>query len=134
MNGDILTDLSFGDFYQSHVEKNCLFTISSHRREQLIDYGVLEMNNSNNLIGFIEKPRNNYEVSMGIYMVNRQVLDFIPENTPYGFDSLMHDLLKAKHEVFVQCYDGHWLDIGRPDDYMQAIEQFDSMKAKFIND
>jgi NDP-sugar pyrophosphorylase family protein len=134
MNGDILTDLSFGDFYQSHVDKNSLFTISSHKREQLIDYGVLEMNNSNNLIGFIEKPRTNYEVSMGIYMVNRQVLDFIPENTPYGFDSLMLDLLKAKHDVAVQSYKGHWLDIGRPDDYMQAIEQFDSMKAKFIHD
>jgi NDP-sugar pyrophosphorylase family protein len=133
MNGDILTDLSFGDFYQSHVDKNSLFTISSHKREQLIDYGVLEMNN-NNLIGFIEKPRTNYEVSMGIYMVNRQVLDFIPKNTPYGFDSLMLDLLKAKHFVAVQSFEGHWLDIGRPDDYMQAIEQFDSMKAKFIHD
>jgi NDP-mannose synthase len=134
MNGDILTDLSFSNFYQTHVDKKCLFTISSHKREQLIDYGVLEMNDSNNLTGFVEKPRSDYEVSMGIYMVNRQVLDFIPDNTPYGFDSLMLDLLKAKHDVAVQSYDGQWLDIGRPDDYMQAIEQFESMKAKFIND
>jgi NDP-sugar pyrophosphorylase family protein len=134
MNGDILTDLSFGDFYRKHVDDKRLFTISSHKREQLIDYGVLEMDDSNNLIGFVEKPRTNYEVSMGIYMVNRKIIEFIPENIPYGFDSLMLDLLNAKYDVAVQSYDGHWLDIGRPDDYMEAIEQFDSMKDHFIND
>ena len=133
MNGDILTDLSFGDFYNEHVSGEKLFTISSHKRQQLIDYGVLELNDQNDLIGFTEKPRTEYEVSMGIYMVSRKVLKFIPEGSPYGFDSLMLDLLKEKHKVAVKSYSGHWLDIGRPDDYMEAIEQFDSMKEKFIN-
>jgi len=133
MNGDILTDLSFGDFYNEHVKDKRIFTISSHKRQQLIDYGVLELNEKNDLIGFIEKPRTNYEVSMGIYMVSRDVLNFIPEEEAYGFDLLMLDLLKEKHKVAVKSYSGHWLDIGRPDDYMEAIEQFDSMKEKFIN-
>lgn len=133
MNGDILTDLDFGAFYSGHVSDNRLFTISSHQREQRIDYGVLEIDKHNNLIGFHEKPKTNYQVSMGIYMVSREILHFIPEHTPYGFDNLMLDLLAAKHSVAVKRYCGYWLDIGRPDDYMQAIEQFENLKGNFID-
>jgi NDP-mannose synthase len=133
MNGDILTDLSFCAFYEQHVSANRLFTISSHRREHLIDYGVLEINQHENLIGFREKPKTTYEVSMGIYMLSCDVLRFIPDGIPYGFDNLMLDLLKTKHPVTAKSYDGYWLDIGRPDDYMQAIEQFESMRSKFID-
>lgn len=133
MNGDILTDLSFSDFYDEHVNEKQLFTISSYKRQQLIDYGVLMLNEQKNLLGFTEKPKTVHEVSMGIYMVSRKILKFIPDGTPYGFDSLMLDLLNGKCNVSVKNYDGYWLDIGRPDDYMQAIEQFDSMKEKFIN-
>ena len=40
-------------------------------------------------------------VSMGIYMLSRDVLPFITEGIPYGFDSLMRDLLKIKGSVNV---------------------------------
>lgn len=133
MNGDILTDLNFGNFHDRHVSDNRLFTISSYRREQCIDYGVLETDGHENLLGFREKPRNSYEVSMGIYMVSREVLRYIPAGAPYGFDNLMLDLLKAKQPVAVRNYDGYWLDIGRPDDYMQAIEQFESLRGRFLD-
>jgi len=134
MNGDILTDLNFGTFYQQHVADNCLFTISAHLREQIIDYGVLETDTLDKLIGFLEKPKDQYQVSMGIYMVSREILSFIADGAPYGFDSLMLDLLEAKRQVNVKKYNGYWLDIGRPDDYIQAIEQFESMKGIFIHD
>ena len=42
MNGDILTDLDFATFHDAHVASGRIFTISSHLREQLVDYGVLE--------------------------------------------------------------------------------------------
>ncbi len=134
MNGDILTDLDFAGFYNQHVTGNKLFTISSHRRHEMIDYGVLETDSSQHLVGFREKPRTEYQVSMGIYMVSRAALDFIPGQQAYGFDSLMLDLIKAEQKVDVQSFGGYWLDIGRPDDYIQAIEQFEAMKSKFISD
>lgn len=134
MNGDILTDLNYGEFYQQHILDKSLFTISAYLREQLIDYGVLETDALDRLIGFHEKPRDQYQVSMGIYMVSREILPFIADDSPYGFDSLMLDLLKAKRNVHVKKYNGYWLDIGRPDDYMQAIEQFDNNKGLFIHD
>ena len=134
MNGDILTDIDFAAFYQQHVENNCLFTISAQMREHIVDYGVLNTNALGMLVGFQEKPKNKYMVSMGIYMVNREILKFIPDNVPYGFDSLMLDLLEDKRLIKVQNYGGYWLDIGRPDDYIQAIDQFESMKSIFIHD
>lgn len=132
MNGDILTDLSFSDFYEEHVSRNNIFTISSHVREQKIDYGVLETDASGHLSKFTEKPRSQYLVSMGVYMASRRVMDFIPEDKSYGFDNLMLDLLAAGKPAAVRKFDGYWLDIGRPDDYMQAIEEFESMRTRFV--
>ncbi|MDB5526954.1 MAG: Nucleotidyl transferase [Devosia sp.] len=133
MNGDILTDLDFGAFHDEHVAKASLFTISAHRREQRIDYGVLESNGEGELVAFREKPRTQYEVSMGVYMASRAILDFIPPEQAYGFDNLMLDLIAAGRKVAVRNYPGYWLDIGRPDDYAEAIEQFDAMQSKFLD-
>ena len=134
MNGDVLTDLNYSEFYLEHTVNDELFTISSHLREQRIDYGVLETDDKGKLHGFLEKPTKRYEVSMGIYMVSRDVLSYLPDAMPYGFDNLMLALLNEQKTVNVKIFDGYWLDIGRPDDYMQAIEEFDVMKDKFIND
>ena len=95
MNGDILTDLNYSDFYESHVSTNNIFTISAHSREQKVDYGVLEMDENNHLTGFMEKPSAEYLVSMGVYMASRGIMDFIPKGKSYGFDNLMLDLLAA---------------------------------------
>lgn len=131
MNGDILTDLDFSVFYREHANNNAIFSISSRERLQKVDYGVLEIDGSARLIGFIEKPVNSYMVSMGIYMANRRILDFIPQSA-YGFDSLMLNLIANDECVLVKPHHGYWLDIGRPDDYMQAIEEFDELKHKLI--
>jgi NDP-sugar pyrophosphorylase family protein len=131
MNGDILTDLPFGNFFDSHVNNGSAFTICSHERVEKIDYGVLDTDNGK-LTGFREKPVSTYEVSMGIYMVSRQATDKIPANVPYGFDQLMLQLLKEQLPVRVEKYAGLWLDIGRPDDYLEAIEKFDQLKEKIL--
>lgn len=132
MNGDILTDLNFREFYDFHERSHNLFTISSHTRVIKTEYGVLELTNDNQLSGFKEKPVIPYTVSMGIYMVERGVVQHIPEENAYGFDHLMIDLIKKGKRVSVKNYEGYWLDIGRPDDYMQAIEEFDKMEKIFL--
>lgn len=134
MNGDILTDLSFSEFYAEHVRKQNIFTISSHVREQRIDYGVLETDADGYLSGFKEKPKSHHLVSMGVYMASRRIMDFIPEGQSYGFDNLMIDLIAAGKPAAVRKFDGYWLDIGRPDDYMQAIEEFENMKSRFLSE
>lgn len=132
MNGDVLTDLNFSLFYEEHTSGNELFSISSYARRQKIDYGVLEKNTKNYLEYFNEKPNQKYEVSMGIYMISRKILDYIPSDTSYGFDQLMLDLIHDKRMVKINLFSGYWLDIGRPDDYMKAIDEFDQMRSKFL--
>lgn len=134
MNGDILTDLDYGLFYDNHVKNKSLFTISASRREQVNLYGVLEQNTKGELINFIEKPKHSFLVSMGIYMLNKEVLSFIPKNESFGFDTLMLKFLELKKAVQIKEFNGHWLDIGRPDDYMQAIEEFEQMKSIFLHE
>lgn len=131
MNGDILTDLDFGSFYADHVVKKNIFTISAYQRGVKSEFGVLDLD-GNTLIGFKEKPVIHFDVSMGIYMASKAVIDFIPKDTFYGFDHLMLDLMKAGRKPKVKKFSGYWLDIGRPDDYVQAIEEFETLKGRFL--
>jgi len=132
MNGDILTDLNFADFYENHVTQNNIFTISAYQREVKSEFGVLEVNPDNTLVGFQEKPVSLYDVSMGIYMVSKKAVDYIPKDTFYGFDHLMLDLMKNKEKPKVHKFNGYWLDIGRPDDYNIAISMFENNAQQFL--
>ena len=129
MNGDVLTDLDLEKFFQDHVISNNLFTISSYEREQIVDFGVLE-SKQNILCGFREKPVLNYTVSMGVYMLNKEVIKYIPQGIPYGFDNLMVDLINKEIEVKIIPHHGYWLDIGRPDDYEKAIHDVENNTIK----
>jgi NDP-mannose synthase len=129
MNGDVLCDLDFRAFLDRHVAADRLFTIAACAREQLIDYGVLQCNEANRLVGFSEKPRSQYLVSMGVYCASRRVLNWIPEGQPFGFDQLMLKLIAAGETVEVERHRGYWLDIGRPEDYQSAIEQWPTLRT-----
>ena len=132
MNGDILTDLDYNDFYEFHVNNNNIFTISAYQREIKSEFGVLKIDNNNTLIDFEEKPIQRYDVSMGVYMVSKRVLQDIPQDAFYGFDHLMADLIKNKQKPKIKKFSGYWLDIGRPDDYKQAIDEFEKLKEWFL--
>jgi NDP-sugar pyrophosphorylase family protein len=105
-----------------------LFTIASARRRHQIDYGVLKINKSKLLYDFKEKPIIDYDVSMGIYMINKKILSYIPENTAYGFDNLMVDLTRKSVPINIEHHKGFWLDIGRPEDYSRAVVEFEKNK------
>jgi NDP-mannose synthase len=132
MNGDVLTDLDLSGFLERHVGCGRLFTIAAARRWQQIDYGVLQIDSAQRLTEFSEKPLTEYLVSMGIYAVNRKILQFVPPDSKYGFDDLMKDLLRKDEPVDVEPYEGYWLDIGRPDDYMRAVDEFEQRKQQFL--
>ena len=122
MNGDVLSDINFSTLMQKHQNSKNIFTISSYKRKQKSNYGVLEIGENKSLIGFKEKPVVEYDVSMGIYIANKRILDYIPYNQSYGFDQLMLDLIADNNPAKVIRHNGYWLDIGRPDDYAKACE------------
>lgn len=132
MNGDVLTDLNYTELYNDHISSGNIFTISSYEREEAIEYGILESDSENNLCGFKEKPKYKYSVSMGVYVANKAILNVIPENQFYGFDHLMLELLKKNNPARIRKFNGYWMDIGRPSDYMQAIEEFQTMNGNLL--
>jgi NDP-sugar pyrophosphorylase family protein len=132
MNGDVLTDLDLRALYERHVAEDRLFTIAATHRVHTIDYGVLETSHTNVLTGFSEKPMMRYMVCMGVNVASRAILSKIPPQRKYGLDDLLLDLLRCGERVQVEPYDGYWLDIGRPEDYIQASEQFEQNKDLFM--
>lgn len=134
MNGDVLTDLDMSGLYEEHVRKSCLFTIAAAERTHIVDYGVLHADRESQLTAFQEKPRFEYLVSMGIYILNRAVLDYIPSGQKFGFDNLMLDMLARHKPVYVKRCSTYWLDIGRVDDYLRAIEDFENRRHQLLPD
>jgi NDP-mannose synthase len=130
MNGDIITDLNYSSFFEEHVKNTSIFTISSFERDEQVDYGVLSSENGL-LTKLSEKPLIKYEVSMGVYMLSRDVLRYIPEEE-FGFDQLMYALLDDKKKVHVKKHNQYWLDIGRPSDYQIAINDYESKIKKYL--
>jgi len=132
MNGDLLTDLSYGELFRNHVRHGHPATLAIHRREVRIDYGTLESGEDGRLLSYTEKPRLHYQVSMGIYVLSRSVLDVVPEDRPFDFPDLVDALLRDGRRVQCYPYNGYWLDIGRPEDYAIALEDFDRMKDRLL--
>jgi NDP-mannose synthase len=131
INADVLSDLDLSRFLDEHIASGAIFTIGATSRDQILDYGVLGVEGER-LVDFREKPKLSQLVSMGIYAVNRRVLDYIPPNGPFGFDQLMLKLIETGEPVRVKRHDGYWLDIGRPDDYERATIEFEKDRKRFL--
>lgn len=128
MNGDLLTDIDFAGLYDYHVQSGCELTVATYQRDSVIDFGVIDIDrDTHRAIGFREKPTYHFDVSTGVYVYSRSVLDRVPDGRAYGFDSLMLDMLRDGAPVNIYEHPGYWLDIGRPDDYEQANRDWEKV-------
>ena len=133
INGDILTDLDFAELLSSHKKSGALLTVATRLRKDVIDYGVLHADGNGRITSFEEKPTVEHRVSMGVYVFSRSILEFIPENLPFGFDQLILSLLDAGKSVVSFDYQGFWMDIGRIEDYEKANREAEKICA-LLND
>ena len=129
MNGDILTDIDYAAFYNQHIAQGQNMTIAYTKQERRSEFGVLQIE-GDQLVGFEEKPIMHTMVSMGIYMLNRQILSSIPPDQHFGFDQLIVKLLETKEYPAAYFHPGVWLDIGRAQDYDEADRLFQSMELQ----
>jgi NDP-sugar pyrophosphorylase family protein len=131
MNGDLLTTLNFKELYDYHIKNQNDLTISLYKKEIKIDLGVIETD-KDKFLNYIEKPIYNFEVSMGIYVINRSLINLIPKNEKYDLPDLVIKANNMKKKI--GCFRGnyYWLDIGRVDDYEKANEMFESNKKDFL--
>lgn len=130
MNGDILCDLNYKELFNHHISKNNEATVSIYQRSTKIDFGIIGYGENGIINNFIEKPVYDFNVSMGIYIVSRKVINQLNNGEPYGFDNLMIDGIKKGKRYGVKKFDGFWIDIGRTDDYEYCNENFQEIKDK----
>lgn len=132
VNGDTLTLLNFSEFIRFHHESGALASIAMSKRKVNIDLGVLVLNGDHTVVGYIEKPSYEYQVSMGIYMFSPEVKRFIPRGAYLDFPNLVLNMLEAGERVVGYPFDGYWKDLGRPDDYHEAVADFERMRTAFL--
>jgi NDP-sugar pyrophosphorylase family protein len=124
MNGDVLTELHYCDLLRHHQEAGSILTIAVRQRTIKIDYGVLHLHTDehrNQVYEYDEKPEMTSTVSMGIYVLEPEALEYIPPEGSFDFPDLAKALLRAGEPVEAYSYDGLWFDIGQHDDYEQAV-------------
>lgn len=133
-NGDVLTTLNLRDMLSFHCRTGAIATIATNLRQVKLDLGVVEFNSSYLLSGYHEKPTYELFVSMGIYIFEPRILDFIAYNAYLDFPDLVRKLIKANEKVYCYHFDGYWQDLGRPDDYQRAIADFDMLRPQILGE
>jgi NDP-sugar pyrophosphorylase family protein len=89
-----------------------------------IDFGVVQLNKNYYINRYIEKTIYDYGANVGIYVFEPRVPDFIAYGQYLDFPDLVLNLIAAVEKVVAFPFDDYWKDLGRPDDYEQAAEDF----------
>ena len=123
MNGDILTALDFRRFHAWGAEAKTLLTVATKQIRTPFNFGSVETD-GDRIIGVVEKPELIMEVVAGIYLMEPGILEFIADDTYYGVDQLIQDLISAGQPITRYPVKEYWLDIGCVEDYSQAEEAY----------
>ncbi len=132
MNGDILTDLNYSELMNFHKKNNSKITIATYNKEVKIDLGILKVNDTHEIYDYIEKPTLVHKVSMGIYAIDKSMIEMIPRDKPFDLPDLIKLSIKNKIKVLSYSFNNYWRDIGRKDDYELALEEYDRDKLNAL--
>jgi len=134
MNGDILTTIDYAHLIQTHRASGAVATIATYVRQVKIDFGVLETNAADLVREYTEKPVLDYRVSMGIYVFEPGILKYLTQGQYRDFPDLVKTLIADNKPVHSYPFTGYWLDMGRPDDYAKAVEEFEARRREFLRE
>jgi NDP-mannose synthase len=130
MNGDVLTTLDYGELVRFHESRGAALTVATHGKRVDIDLGVIETQGEQ-IIGYREKPRLDYDVSMGIYVYEERALAHLPAEGACQFPELVQRLLDADEQVAGFHSEAEWFDIGTPEEHQRAVHAFESAPEVF---
>ena len=120
-NSDLLTDLDYEDFFISFLEEDADMSVVTIPYKVDVPYAVLETTNGH-VMSFKEKPTYTYYSNAGIYLMKKEVRQYIPEDDFYDTTHLMEDLIANGKKVFSYAHTGYWLDVGKHEDFEKAQE------------
>ena len=120
LNGDVLTKMSFSDFYNFAIDHNAVLTVATKIITTPFRFGNVSVDSNNNIIDVDEKPELKMEILAGIYCMMPGIFEFIPTGKYYNMDALIKKLLKMKIPIVRYLIQDYWIDIGQVDDYSKA--------------
>ena len=127
MNSDVFTNINLEDFYLHFIEHNAVMSVAAIPYTVSVPYGIFDLN-GRDINGLIEKPTYNYYANAGIYLIKREALDEIPEDTFFHSTDLIEKLISENKKVIRFPLNGTWIDIGNPQEYQKANELVKHLK------
>jgi len=121
MNSDLFTNIDYEDFYLHFKQHNADMSVAAVPYSVSVPYGIFELE-GRNIQGIKEKPTYNYYANAGIYLIKKELLKLIPNNTFFNATDFMELVISEKKNVVRFPIVGYWLDIGAHEDYKKAQE------------
>jgi NDP-mannose synthase len=131
MNGDVLTNLDYAALMADHRRRGSIATLTTYRKDVAVTLGVVDVSPEGRLLRYTEKPTLEYRASMGVYVLSRRVLDFLQRGQRMDLPDLMQTLVQRGEHVYCHAFAGEWFDIGRPEDYEEALGRYAEQPARF---
>lgn len=131
MNGDVLTNLDYAALMADHRGRGAIATLTTYRKDVAVTLGVVDVSPESRLLKYTEKPTLEYRASMGVYVLSRRVLDFLPRGQRMDLPDLMQTLVQRGEHVHCHAFAGEWFDIGRPEDYEEALGRYADQPTRF---
>jgi mannose-1-phosphate guanylyltransferase len=125
LNGDVFTDLDLTAMLQFHIRQQAKVTIALTPVEDPTAFGIVETTEQGRVKRFVEKPTRDQVttnmINAGVYILEKEILNSIPANTNYSFErQLFPDLLERGVPFYAFSSQSYWIDIGKPDTYLQT--------------
>lgn len=120
MNSDLFTNIDLEDFFLHFKEHDADMSIAAVPYSISIPYGIFDIDGARNIKGVREKPSFHYYANAGIYLIKREILNLIPDNTFFNATDLMELLIDKGCSVIRFPISGYWIDIGKPEDFKKV--------------
>lgn len=120
MNSDLFTNIDLEDFFLHFKQHNADMSIAAVPYSVSIPYGIFDIEGAREITGVREKPSYHYYANAGIYLLKREVLNLIPDDTFFNATDLMEMLIAQNRSVIRFPLSGYWIDIGKPEDFKRV--------------
>ena len=127
MNGDLLTNFNYEQMLEFHHSHGSKATMCVREYDFQIPYGVVNINNED-IISIKEKPIHSCFVNAGIYLLEPECIDFIPNDEFYDMPTLIEKIIASKLKVVSFPVREYWLDVGRMDEFNKANQDIELLK------
>lgn len=137
LNSDIICSLNINDMIKFHLERNSISTISLWPVEDVSEFGVADVKEDGNIVGFIEKPKREVApsnlINAGAYLLEPEILDYIDIDHLVSMEKeIFPQIIRDSGHFFGFRFDGYWMDIGRISSYIN-VHRFMLKKNKIEN-